>query len=343
MSFWLGEDPFSQGGDLGGMPGGTATPAITGVSPTGQVAPLQTAPSGTLSGLDTGFSFLAPSALPPMVPGGQFSGSNMLGMSGGQPVFGNPLLASLNPLSTSPLGALSSLSSLSSLFGGGGGGLLSGLGMGFAGGQLGSLGANLLAPLFGLNSSEAGSIGGTAGEIGGGLIGALFGSPFLGAGIGDLFGTLLGDWIGGGIPQMAKPEAFVQALMASGNPQERALGEYIQQQGINRGFDLSEPGGTPFNPWLFGNIAELATRQQFPLHNGLLSFNLGFQNPVGLGFKTLAQLLAEHSGFPKVSPRQLLSIEPEMALIADQPTGSRKGAWSKAAQLLNELNAAENY
>jgi hypothetical protein len=341
MSTWLGFDPFNQSGDSGA--GGGALPTI-GVpsSLTGEPISYGGAPLGVTGALGAagtaGFGSQPGGAYP--TPGGQFPGSNMVGMAGGQPVFGSPFMASSNPF-----GMLSNLFGL----GGGGsglGGLLGTLGSAFAGGQLGGFGAGLLAPLFGLNSSGAGSTGGMAGEIAGGLLGTAFGMPFLGAAAGDLLGSLLGDWIGGGLPRMAKPEGYVQALMASHDPLQIALAQYLQS-GYGRGYDLSEPVGTPFNPSLFGNIEELAARQQFPLNaQGLLSYNVGFQHPVGLHFDTLQRLLAEHPGFPEVTAQQLLSVEPELGLIANVPTqarGTNPAAWSQAAQLLNELNAAESY
>jgi hypothetical protein len=348
MSFYFGFDPFGQSGDS--TASGGATPAI-GISPTGQTptGPFGGAPLAVAGGLGAaGTAGFESGGASSFTPGGMFPGSNMIGMNKGQPVFGNPLMSSFNPLSL--------LSNAGSLFGSQGGGflgsLLGGVGQGFAGAQLGSLGADLLASLFGLNSSSAGNlggeIGGGVGTIGGMLLAPFLGpeAPFFGAAGGDLLGSLLGDLFGGGLPRMAKPDAYEQALLASNDPNQIALAEYLQS-GYNRGYDLSEPLGTPFNPWLFGDITELATRRQFPLNaQGELSYNLGFQHPVGLDFATLRELLTAHPGFPEITSRQLLSVEPELGLIANVPTqraGSPPAAWSQAAKLFNELNAAESY
>ena len=81
----------------------------------------------------------------------------------------------------------------------------------------------------------------------------------------------------------------MSALEGSNNSVEQMLGQFIQNYGINKGYDLSEPGGTPFNPGAYGDIIQLLTGQKLPVTaNGMINLGNvpGAQKPVSLyGFE----------------------------------------------------------
>jgi len=364
MGFWIGDQtgmsgdtvsPAPFGGEMPymGAGGGTPSPAYPVASP-GSAS----MPGGNTLSIPSVVGSPAAPAMPFGYGGGSPSGS-----------FGTPS-------STDPLAAL---------LGGSGSGLLSmllggGIGSGGLGGILGGGGASsLLGDLFGggggipgggLLSSLAGSLGGDLGGlIGGnnpsggmggnigGMIGSLGGlaltpflgplGPLLGSFGGDFLGTLLGGLIGGGLPKMTKPEGAVSALNSMGGI-DTMLGQFIQNQGINKGFDLSEPQGTGFNPAAYGDILQLLSGQSLG-ENGVGEIPLGnvagAKKPVTLyGFQSLPGLQGREPNATELTQQQLQQIAPQLSAIAGHwESGGLNKILEQANQLAMKLKAAETY
>jgi hypothetical protein len=240
------------------------------------------------------------------------------------------------------------------------------------GGGLGDILGSMSPGAFDPNSLAVASGGGSSSDIltllssllggGGGTAGA-GGTPNVGmlAGIlqnltsGDPF-KILGGQLGGGLeqllginasptglPEMAKPEGLAGLLKGSGNPLEGLLAKYIQTQGINKGFDLSEaPGAAPFNPRKFGDVLELLSGEKLP---GQVGGNVGTQNPVYLsGWKNPSQLNSMVPNATQLSMNQLSQIFPEMALLADKSKqDGLKGLLNQENTLATKLKAAESF
>jgi hypothetical protein len=221
---------------------------------------------------------------------------------------------------------------------------------GAGGGELGNFLTSIIGPEAGINPSAAGNLGSTIGGAAGAIAGLPFGGLLgVGAGsaLGDLLGGLIGGWAGGGLPEMSKPQSYVDALKASGNPVEALLGRYIQQHGINMGYDLSEGGGTPFKPREAGDLLELLSGDKLPLQEGgtLAPFGgeLGYQNPVSLsGFKSLGALQAMFPEFQDLSTAQISQIMPEISRLIAQ-RGGLKAAAPGVENLATKLYQAETY
>lgn len=276
-------------------------------------------------------------------PLGSFGDAGALGGMGDLPDLFSQIPGLSSGGASSSTGSLGLLSALLGSGGGGSGGLGM-LGLGGIGSSLGTEGSNLLGPLFGLNQSGAGNEGG---EIGGGIgsaIGMLFpefGGPLVGGALGSLFGGLAGNWVGGGVPQMQKPQAFSTGLSDSGNPLEKLLGGYVETQGIQKGYDLSEPAGsnTPFNPDRFANVLEFLSGQNFPQYNGML--NAG---GVGLGgIKNLSQLAGSNPTNQTLSMNQIKSIMPELESMVGGYKGKLSGLLPQVNGLAQKLYNAESY
>ena len=354
MGFWIGDQtgmsgdtispaPFggSMGGSAYGGMGGSPSPAYPVASP-GSAA----TPGGSTLSIPSVVGTPAAPAMPFGFGGGTPSSGYTApstdpltalfgGGSGGAGGLG-PLLSLLGlggGGGTDPISALlSGGSSLAGLFGGGGfpgpGGVAT------IGGDLGSLGTSGLSSLFGLNQTGTGA--NIAQDVG-----MLLGGP---AGI---LSGLLANWIGGGLNKMVKPEGAVSALNSMGGI-DAMLGQYIQNQGINKGFDLSEPQGTTFNPAAYGDILQLLGGQSLG-ENAIGEIPLGnvpgAQKPVTLyGFEGLPQLQGKNPNATELSQEQLKQIAPQLQAMADRwhPGGLEK-ILQQASQLAMKLKAAETY
>lgn len=204
----------------------------------------------------------------------------------------------------------------------------------FGGSQLGGAGASGLGSLFGINQGGASNEGGQIGGLVGGIGGLAFGSPMAGSAIGSLLGNLIGGWAGGGLDKFAKPQQYIQNLMGSGNPLEMLLGKYINQSGIQKGFDLSESSSAPFKPGRMADVLQLLSGQGLP--KGL--DNLGWKN-----YSELSQLSPNAT---QLNINQLRQIMPEMGALVNRSGGGHQGL----AALLNQesglamkLKNAESY
>lgn len=216
------------------------------------------------------------------------------------------------------------------------GGLLGG------GSQIGNLLQSLLGPLLGLNQSGAGGEGGQIGGMVGGLAGTLFGplGTLGGSAVGDLLGSLVGNWVGGGLDKEAKPNAIVGKLETSGNPIEDLLGKYIQNYGINQGYNLSESSSVPFNPAREGNVLQWLTGIGLP-HSVTAG---GFQNnPTLGGWKNLSQLDAMAQS-PRISLNQVDQIKGLIAHLVNQRGGKDlQSLLQEEGDLAQKLKSAESY
>jgi len=228
---------------------------------------------------------------------------------------------------------------LSLLLGSGSGG---GIG---SGSGAGNILAQLLGPLFGINQGGSSAEGGQIGGLAGGALGSLLGpgGSLAGSAIGDLLGNLLGGAIGGGLNKFAKPQGLTDLLKSSGNPLETLLGRYIQTQGTDKGYDLSEPqNATPFQPRRFGDVLELLSGQGLPNQVG---GNVGTQNSVYLsGWKNLGALQSMVPNATNLTSAQLQQIFPEIAtLVNKSKAGGLKGLLEQENTLATKLKAAESY
>lgn len=224
------------------------------------------------------------------------------------------------------------------LAGGGGlGSLLSG------GSKIGNVLQQLLGPLFGLNQSGAGGTGGEVGGLAGGALGSIFGplGTLGGSALGDLLGSLVGNWAGGGLNREAKPNALINTLEASGNPVESELGKYIFNSGTQKGYDLSEPAGTPFNPTREADVLQLLSGEALP--KGVTA--TGFQHdPTLTGWKSLQQLQAMEPNMTELNTNQLQQIRGLIAsLVNKSGHESLQGLLGQENTLATKLREAETY
>jgi hypothetical protein len=344
MAQWGGIDDYGTSGITDGAGGGgeggntlSIPPAYTPppMAPSFPIAGSGSASMGMMppmagfdpfSSMDSGGGGMLPSPMSSM--GGGFGGPS----SGGGGGLGG-LLGLLGGGGGGGLGGLlgggsglGSLMGLGTLLGGGG---LGGFGLAPLGGSpftglAGSLGGGLAGLIGGsgpnFNSGSAG-MGGGIGSTVGGLAGLALGplGSLGGAFLGDLLGSLLGGYIGGGLPKMAKPQGFVNALEGSGDPLEKLLGGYMQKYGINRGLDLSESKPTPgFQPTAMANVLELLGGQQMTdLHGTTLTppGQTGYKHPVGLAVRKLAQLQGLVPNATELNTAQLKMIMPQIEQI----------------------------
>jgi hypothetical protein len=232
-----------------------------------------------------------------------------------------------------------------SLFSGGGSTAnpLQGLGTLLTGGsKIGNLLQGLLGPLFGLNQSGAGGTGGEVGGFAGGALGSLLGplGTLGGSALGDLLGSLIGNWAGGGVAREAKPEALVGTLEGSGNATENLLGKYVQS-GINSGYDLSEPKGTPFNTQREGDILQLLTGGGLP--NKVTATGFG-NNPSLSGWKNINALQGMFPNGTSLNLNQVQQILPLISRLVNQSGHeSLRGLVGQENTLAQKLRQAETY
>jgi len=289
--------------------------------------------------------------------GGFGTGSSILSSLGAlfPSIFGGGTGAGGDP-NADPLGTLGSLPDLSGLvdskFNTGGSG-----GFGNLAGGVGS-GLTLLSSLFNAlgghaNTSSQGILGSTISDAG---AGATLGTeifPGWGTAIGAVLGAMLGLIPGlteGGLPKMAKPQGFVNALEGSGNPLESMLGQYIQKYGINRGTDLSAPN-QQLQPTAMANVLEFLSGTQLPYlgNNDILTppGQAGYKNPVGLAVRRLPELQGLLPNSSNLSLAQIHSILPEITNIIEQRWrnggNTLKGLLQNENALAAKLQAAETY
>jgi hypothetical protein len=189
----------------------------------------------------------------------------------------------------------------------------------------------------------------TGGNIGG-LIGGLALGP-LGAFGGDLIGSLLAGYIGGGLPRMTKTQGFTDALKGSGDPLEAMLGSYLQQHGINQNIPLSTSSHGPgFQPTAVGNVLEfLSGTQMKDVHGNFLTpqGQTGYQHPVSLAMRPLSYLQQLVPNATNLQLSQIQQILPEIERMVGQrgrlPTKGLTGLLQGENTLAQKLRAAETY